>query len=106
MSIFRIRGKLHEADTDSLKLKIPHAKEFDKESSVTKNILIGENKSIIYEPEQKSLVPSLSSELKRFAKWGYKCDCRGTGLHHEAAPSHLDHVLSKHDYPLAQGPLA
>ena len=39
------------------------------------------------------------------AKWGYKCDYRGTGLHHEAAPSHLDHVLSKHDYPLAQGPL-
>ena len=54
MSIFRIRGKLHEADTDSLKLKIPHAKEFDKESSVTKNILKGENKNIIYEPEQKS----------------------------------------------------
>ena len=75
MSIFRIRGKLHEADTDSLKLKIPHAKEFDKESSVTKNILKGENKNIIYEPEHKSLVlkslPSLSSELKRFAK------CRG-----------------------------
>ena len=85
MSIFRIRGKLHEADTASVKLKIPRAKEFDKESSVTKNILKGEYKNITYEHEQKSLVlkslPSLSSELKRLAKWGYKCDYRGTGLH-------------------------
>ena len=107
MSIFRISGKLHEADTDSLKLKIPRAKEFDKESSVTNNILKGEYKNITYEHEQKSLVlkslPSLSSELKRLAKWGYKYNYRGTGLNHEAALNHLDHVLSKHDYPLAQG---
>ena len=32
MSIFRLRGKLHEVDTDSLWLKIPRAKELDKES--------------------------------------------------------------------------
>ena len=117
MSDFHLRGKLHEAGCEpicSLKLKIPRAKEFDKDSSVTKNILKGENKNIINEYDQTSATsmvskslprPSLSSELTKFAIWGYKCDYRGTGLHHEAAPSHLNHVLSKHDYPLAQGPL-
>ena len=109
MSIFCLRGKLHKVDTDSLWLKIPRAKELDKESSVTKNILKGENKNISYEHEQISTVSksssSLSSELRKFAIWGYKCDYMGTGLHYEASPSHLDHVLSKHDYPLAQGPL-
>ena len=51
MSAFHLRGKLHEAGCEpicSLKLKIPRAKEFDKDSSVTKNILKGENKNIIY----------------------------------------------------------
>ena len=109
MSIFPLRGKLHEVDTDSLRLKILRAKEFDKEPSVTKNIVKGENKNISYEHEQISTVSksssSLSSELRKFAIWGYKCDYMGTGLHYEASPSHLDHVLSKHDYPLAQGPL-
>ena len=94
MSIFRISGKLHEADTDSLKLKIPRAKEFDKESSVTKNILKGKNRNITYEHEQASTVskslPSLSSELKTFAIWGYNCGNGGTGHHHEALPVHLE----------------
>ena len=72
MSIFHIRGKLHKArceSTRSLKLIIPRAKEFDKDSPVTKNTLKGENKNIIYEYEQSSTMvskslPSLSSELK------------------------------------------
>ena len=114
MSIFHIRGKLHKArceSTRSLKLIIPRAKEFDKDSPVTKNTLKGENENIIYEYDEQSstmvskTLPSLSSELKKFAMWGYKCDYRDPGLHHEAVPSHLDHVLSKHNYPLAQGPL-
>ena len=114
MSIFHLHGKLHEPGCEpirSLNLKIPRAKEFNKDSSVTKNILKGENKNIIYEYVQPSTklsksLPSLSSELIKFATWGYKCDYRGNGgLHYEAVPSHLDHVLSKHDYPLAQGPL-
>ena len=79
MSAFHLRGKLHEAGCEpicSLKLKIPRAKEFDKDSSVTKNILKGENKNIINEYDQTSATsmvskslprPSLSSELTKFA---------------------------------------
>ena len=55
--------------------------------------------------QERSTLSSLSSVLIKFAIWVYRCDYRGTGLHHEASPSHLDHVLSKLDYPLAQGPL-
>ena len=69
-----------------------------------------ENKNLIHENVKNASTLSksslsLSSELRKFAKMGYKCDYMGTGLHYEASPSHLDHVLSKHDYPLAQGPL-
>ena len=84
MSAFHIRGKLQEAGCEPircLKLKIPRAKEFDKDSSVTKNTLKGENKNIIYEYDRTSAstmvsksLPSLSSELRKFAIWGYKCD--------------------------------
>ena len=108
MNIFIIRGKLQEVAGEQLglvKLRIPHAKEFDKNSSETKGVSKCENKNPINKNVQSSTLSSLSSELIKFAIWGYKCDYRGTGLHHEASPSHLDHVLSKLDYPLAQGPL-
>ena len=59
-------------------MKIPRVKEFDKESSVTKNMLKGKNRNITYDHEQASTLskslPSLSSELKKFAIWGYKYD--------------------------------
>ena len=113
MNIFVIRGKLQDIECEPLglaKLKIPRAKEFDQKSFETKKVTKCENKNLIHENvENPSMLSksslSLSSELRKFAKMGYKCDYIATGLHYEAPPSHLDHVLSKHDYPLAQGPL-
>ena len=66
MSIFR-SGKLHEADTDSLKLKIPRAKEFDKESSVTN--LKGENKNITSTSMNRHLRYQSHYKVRQWGNW-------------------------------------
>ena len=50
-------------------------------------MLKGENRNITYDHEQASTLskslPSLSSEQKKIAIWGYKSDNWGTDHHHE-----------------------
>ena len=82
MNIFITHGKFQEVAGEQLglvKLRIPRAKEFDKNSSETKGVSKCENKNPINKNVQSSTLSSLSSELIKFAIWGYNCDYMGTG---------------------------
>jgi hypothetical protein len=88
-----------------LELKIPSKKIYDDGSKTVRCILRAENNDIGCDEDiYDSLFPyrspvTLRSELLSFAGFGFMF-----GSHTVANPNILDHIYSKHNYPLAQGP--
>ena len=102
MEKFTIHGR--SQDGSICQLKIPVKKIFDINDQTVKNILQGKNKDITCDQNLNHIFPQrqpvlMKSELMRFADPNAKF-----GGHILANPNLLDHIYSKHDYPLAQGP--
>ena len=85
-----------------LELKIPSKKIYDDGSKTVRRILRAENNDIGCDEDiYDSLYPyrspvTLRSELLSFAGFGFMF-----GSHTVANPNILDHIYSKHNYPLA-----
>ena len=100
-----VTGKSVDSSLSNLRLRVPSAKQFDYSDPKVKNILMGQNDNIDYNFSD-SIPPlpprTLKSELNRFTGFGY---IFSNGSHHSADLNHLDHIFSRHSYPLAQGPV-
>ena len=102
MEKFVLNGKASLGNI--LVLKIPSKKIYDDGDMSVKRILWGENNAIGFDEDiydslyQHSLPVTLRSELLRFVWFVFMF-----GSHTVINPNILDHIYSKHSYPLAQG---
>ena len=103
MEKFSLRGKCQ--DGCKKQLTVPKKKIFDINNSTVKSILCGENKTLscdlnVNPTNQPSKIPvSLRSEILNLS----------SPVQMFRSPKYmnaklLDHIYSKHGYPLAQGP--
>jgi hypothetical protein len=103
MEKFILHGKCKDGYLKQL--KIPSKKILDLKDQTVTNILRGQNRDISYDQDLfESLFPhrppvKMGPEVLRFAT-----PDEMFGSHSVVNSNILDHIYSKHDYPLAQGP--
>ena len=103
MEKFILHGKCKDGYLK--RLKIPSKKIFDLQNQTVTSILQGQNKDINYDQDLfESLFPHRPPVKMRTEVLSFTTPDKMFGSHRVVNSNILDHIYSKHDYPLAQGP--